>query len=128
VQLQDAVSLEHVLPQTPLAGSDWIKWFPNENEREAWTHRLANLVPLDRKKNSSASNHDFAKKKDVYFGGKGTASPFVLTQDVRSKSEWTPALLAERQERLVGLLKKHWALEVSPTESGSRAPGTTTAT
>jgi hypothetical protein len=128
VQLQDAVSLEHVLPQTPLAGSDWIKWFPNENEREAWTHRLANLVPLDRNKNSSASNYDFAKKKDAYFRGKGKASPFVLTQEVRSEDKWTPELLIRRQERLVGLLKKHWALEVSPTESGSRAPGTTTAT
>jgi hypothetical protein len=112
VQLQDAVSLEHVLPQTPPAGSEWIKWFPDENEREAWTHRLANLVPLDRKKNSSASNADFAKKKDTYFRGKGTASPFVLTQEVRAENEWTPAILAKRQERLVGVLKKHWDLDI----------------
>lgn len=90
VQLQNAVSLEHVLPQTPPEGSDWVMWFPNKGEREAWTHRLANLVPLDRNKNSSASNYDFAKKKNVYFKGKGTASPFVLTQEVRSENEWTP--------------------------------------
>lgn len=110
VQLQDAVSLEHVLPQNPPDGSDWIKWFPDENEREAWTHRLANLVPLDRRKNSSASNYDFATKKNVYFKGKGTASPFVLTQEVRSESEWTPTVLAKRQKRLVGILTKHWDL------------------
>ena len=113
VQLQDAVSLEHVLPQTPPAGSDWIKWFPNEDKRDGWTHRLANLVPLDRKKNSSASNYDFAKKKDAYFKGKGTASPFVLTQEVREENEWTPMLLEERQKRLVGILKDHWNLAVS---------------
>jgi hypothetical protein len=101
-----------VLPQTPPAGSEWIKWFPDENEREAWTHRLANLVPLDRKKNSSTSNADFAKKKDTYFRGKGTASPFVLTQEVRAENEWTPAILAKRQERLVGVLKKHWDLDI----------------
>ncbi|GAB4348175.1 MAG: DUF262 domain-containing protein [Immundisolibacter sp.] len=128
VQLQDAVSLEHVLPQTPPDGSDWLKWFPDENEREAWTHRLANLVPLDRNKNSSASNYDFAKKKNVYFKGKGTASPFVLTQEVRSEDKWTPAMLIERQERLVGVLKKHWSLDVPPTESVSKALETTTAT
>lgn len=128
VQLQNAVSLEHVLPQTPPDGSDWLQWFPDENEREAWTHRLANLVPLDRNKNSSASNYDFAKKKNVYFKGKGTASPFVLTQEVRSEDKWTPAMLIDRQERLVGVLKKHWALDVSPTESVSKAPETTTAT
>jgi len=113
VQLQDAVSIEHVLPQNPPNGSDWIKWFRDEDERAAWTHRLANLVPLDRKKNSSASNYDFAKKKDVYFRGKGKASPFVLTQDVREESEWTPALLAKRQQRLIDVLKKHWDLYVS---------------
>jgi hypothetical protein len=128
VQLQNAVSLEHVLPQTPPDGSDWLQWFPDENDREAWTHRLANLVPLDRNKNSSASNYDFAKKKNVYFKGKGTASPFVLTQEVRSEEKWTPAMLVDRQERLVGVLKKHWALEVSPTESASKTPDITTAT
>jgi len=113
VHLQNAVSLEHVLPQTPPDGSDWLQWFPDANEREAWTHRLANLVPLDRNKNSSASNYDFAKKKDVYFKGKGTASPFVLTQEVRSESEWTPALLAERQRRLVDILRSHWGLAIA---------------
>ncbi|WP_455001914.1 DUF262 domain-containing protein [Cardiobacterium hominis] len=119
VQLQDAVSLEHVLPQTPLDGSDWIKWFPDEDERDGWTHRLANLVPLDRNKNSSASNYDFAKKKDAYFKGKGKASPFVLTQEVRAENEWTPTLLAERQKRLVGVLAEHWNLAVSTDTEAS---------
>ena len=112
VQLQNAVSLEHVLPQTPPDGSDWLQWFPDGNERETWTHRLANLVPLDRNKNSSASNYNFAKKKDVYFKGKGTASPFVLTQEVGREETWTPAMLIDRQKRLVGVLKKHWDLEL----------------
>lgn len=118
-QLQDAVSLEHVLPQTPPDGSDWIKWFPDEDERDGWTHRLANLVPLDRNKNSSASNYDFAKKKDAYFKGKGKASPFVLTQEVRAENEWTPTLLAERQKRLVGVLAEHWNLAVSTDTEAS---------
>lgn len=113
VQLQDALSLEHVLPQTPPDGSEWIKWFPNEEERLGWTHRLANLVPLDRKKNSSASNYDFTRKKNAYFIRNGIASPFVLTQEVRATTEWTPAVLAERQERLVGVLKEHWNLSVA---------------
>lgn len=113
VQLQTAMSLEHVLPQTPSENSDWISWFPEEEEREAWTHRLANLVPLDRGKNSSASNYDFAKKKEVYFRGKGTASPFVLTQEVRSQNAWTPTILADRQQRLIGYLKDHWNLAVA---------------
>lgn len=112
VQLQNAVSLEHVLPQNPPSGSEWITWFPDEDERNDWTHRLANLVPLDRNKNSSASNYDFSRKKDTYFKGKGVASPFVLTQEVRAENEWTPIILAERQKRLIEILKNHWELNV----------------
>ncbi len=121
VQLQDAVSLEHVLPQTPPDGSDWIKWFPDEDECDGWTHRLANLVPLDRNKNSSASNYDFARKKNVYFKGKGKASPFVLTQEVRAENEWTPTLLTERQKRLVHVLSTHWNLEIAADNSPAAA-------
>ena len=67
-------------------------------------------MPLHIRKNPAASNYDFATKKDVYFRGKGTASPFVLTQEVRTEKEWTPAILAKRQQRLVGILKEHWNL------------------
>ena len=119
VRFQDAVSLEHVLPQTPPDGSDWIKWFPDKDERDYWMHRLANLVPLDRKKNSSARNCDFARKKEVYSEGKGKASPFVLTREVWEKNEWTPTLLAERQKRLVGVLAEHWNLAVSTDTAAS---------
>ncbi|MBI6179188.1 DUF262 domain-containing protein [Serratia proteamaculans] len=106
----DYLSLEHVLPQKPPVDSDWLKWFPNDDERDTWTHRLANLVPLHFRKNPAASNYDFVTKKSVYFKGKGTASPFVLTQEVRSENEWTPAILAERQQRLISVLKEHWNL------------------
>jgi hypothetical protein len=127
-QAFDHLSLEHVLPQTPPAASDWIKWFPDEDERDTWTHRLANLVPLHVRKNPAASNYDFATKKNVYFKGKGTASPFILTQEVRSEDTWIPAMLGDRQKRLVGVLEKHWELEVPSTESVSKATDTTTAT
>ena len=110
LQLQNAVSLEHVLPQTPADGSQWLQCFPDEDERQAWTHRLANLVLLDRNKNSAASNYDFVKKKDVYFTGKSVASPFVLTQDVRAEASWTPGVLQARQTRLLSLLTRHWDL------------------
>jgi len=79
------------------------------------------------RKNPAASNYDFAAKKNVYFKGKGTTSPFILTQEVRSEGAWTPAMLNDRQKRLVGVLERHWELEVPPTESVSKAPDTTTA-
>ena len=120
-QAFDHLSLEHVLPQTPPADSDWIKWFPDEDERDGWTHRLANLVPLHVRKNPAASNSDFATKKNVYFKGKGTASPFVLTQDVRSENDWTPTLLTERQKRLMGVFKEHWDLAFADDKGSGTA-------
>jgi hypothetical protein len=129
-QAFDQLSLEHVLPQTPPEGSEWMKWFPDEDLRESWTHRLANLVPLHARKNPAASNYDFATKKNVYFRGKnGTASPFILTNEVRIEGEWTPALLDVRQQRLVGVLNKHWDLDagIGSSSAGSPAPDGTTA-
>lgn len=104
------LSLEHVLPQTPPKDSEWIMWFPDEEERDSWTHRLANLVPLHVRKNPAASNFDFATKKDVYFKGKGTNCPIVLTQEVRDETEWTPRVLEKRQSKLLGKLADHWEL------------------
>ncbi len=119
-QAFDHLSLEHVLPQTPPAASDWIKWFPDEEERDSWTHRLANLVPLHVRKNPAASNLDFTTKKNVYFKGKGTASPFILTQEVRSEDSWMPSMLATRQKRLVGVLENHWELTVSEQQASQQ--------
>ncbi|RKH39473.1 DUF262 domain-containing protein [Corallococcus sicarius] len=111
------VSLEHILPQTPPADSDWLTWFPDKDNRDSWTHRLANLVPLHIRKNPAASNFDFTTKKDVYFLGKGKASPFILTNEVRAEASWTPDLLSARQERLVGILSTHWDLDVRVPEA-----------
>lgn len=103
------ISIEHVLPQSPSAGSQWLDWFTDSDERGAWTHAIANLVLLSHRKNSQASNYEFARKKDAYFR-KGGVAPFALTTEVVSHSEWTPAILEERQARLLQVIKDHWKL------------------
>ena len=60
-------SVEHVLPQNPRRDSQWMVWFPTEDERRYWTHRLANLVLLSHRKNARASNWDFERKKGSTF-------------------------------------------------------------
>ena len=60
------ITVEHVLPQNPNDDSKWIRCFSDE-EREYWTHRLANLVLLSRRKNSQAQNYEFDRKKTEYF-------------------------------------------------------------
>ena len=103
------VSVEHVLPQNPNPDSEWMHNFPNQEEREQWTHRLANLVLLSRRKNTRASNYDFANKKSQYFT-KNDVSLFALTTRVVNESEWTPEVLRRRQVELIEVLKEEWRL------------------
>lgn len=66
LNLPDEISVEHILPQTPGKTSQWIKDF-KEEQREAWLHRLGNLMLLSRRKNTSLGNLDFADKRVRYF-------------------------------------------------------------
>ncbi len=103
------ISIEHVLPQSPSPNSKWVTRFPDEEEREQWTHRLGNLVLLSRRKNSQAQNYDFERKKSEYFQ-RGGVTPFPLTTEVVNESEWTPQVLDQRQKRLINRLKSEWSL------------------
>jgi hypothetical protein len=100
------ITVEHVLPQNPKVDSVWTQTF-SEDQRKTWTHKLANLVLLNRAKNSEAQNFDFEKKKSRYFSGVGVA-PFALTSQVLNFTEWTPVVLQDRQQDLLGVLKSEW--------------------
>ncbi len=106
---RSTVTIEHVLPQNPRERSEWIEWFPENAEREKWTHRLANLVLLSRRKNVQASNFEFNKKKTEYFHREGIP-PFPLTIDVINAKEWTAKVLEARQTKLVDKLATEWRL------------------
>lgn len=103
------ITVEHVLPQNPKVASKWTRTF-SEDQRLEWTHRLANLVLLNRIKNSEASNYDFADKKTKYFTTKHGVVNFALTSQVLSRETWTPEHLQHRQAQLVALLAKEWQL------------------
>jgi len=110
------VTIEHVLPQTPDAQSQWVKDFSDVTVRQQWVHRLGNLLLLSRRKNSKASNWDFEKKKHAYFGMKANVSDkavttFALTSQVLLASEWTAESLAQRQTHLLATIEKQWHLE-----------------
>jgi hypothetical protein len=105
----DLITVEHVLPQNPEAESQWERWFPDPTVRAEVVHRLGNLALLTRKKNSSARNFEFDKKKTSYFT-KGGVSPFAITTQVVKEKEWTPALVERRQGELLDKLKGVWRL------------------
>ncbi|GAA8909272.1 DUF262 domain-containing protein [Helicobacter pylori] len=108
--------VEHILPQKPDPSSQWVKDF-SEEERELYTHSLANLTLLGGTKNSQASNLDFKDKKKIYMGEeiKSKKIPRVMTCykmtiDVAQCTEWTPKSLEERKERLIQIIESVLAL------------------
>ncbi len=103
------ITVEHVLPRNPKQKSSWHRNF-NESERDYWTHRLANLVLLNRAKNSEAQNYDYDVKKSKYFTGKNGVSVFALTSQVLNTPKWNPKVLDERQKALVAALVNEWVL------------------
>ena len=105
-----SVTVEHVLPQKPSANSEWMTWFSEDDERIEWTHKLANLVLLSRRKNARASNWGFDRKKNEYFR-RGGVAPFALTSQVLNEREWTPSVLARRQRELLGAFQREWRLD-----------------
>ncbi len=98
--------VEHILPQQPGSSSQWVKDF-SEEERELYTHSLANLTLLGGTKNSQASNLDFKDKKKIYMGEEiklNKKKPFKvmtcykMTIDIAHKyTEWTPTSLEKRR-------------------------------
>lgn len=103
------ITVEHVLPQSPRDGSNWLQNF-TEEEREYWTHRLGNLLLLNRRKNSQAQNYDFPKKKETYFKSSSGVAVFALTTQVLQESAWTPEVVERRQKELKEVLITEWQL------------------
>lgn len=114
------LTIEHVLPQTVVADSEWEESWPTEEVRQQWVHKIANLVPLTQQRNSAASNLDFAKKKTAYFGGRKGVSSYVMTTQVLNTPEWTPEVVEKRQKDLVEVLAAGWNLKPAPAACQSK--------
>ncbi|WQR86148.1 DUF262 domain-containing protein [Helicobacter pylori] len=106
--------VEHILPQKPDSSSQWVKDF-SEEERECYTHSLANLTLLGGTKNSQASNLDFKDKKKIYMGEENKLNKkktprvmtcYKMTIDIAHKyTEWTPKSLEKRKEELIKIIE-----------------------
>ncbi len=118
IKMDDDLHVERILPQNPDPSSQWVKDF-SEEERELYTHSLANLTLLGGKKNtkalSQALNQDFKEKKEIYMGkpialdNKKTFKVMdcydMTKNDVCRYTEWTPKSLEKRKEELIEIIE-----------------------
>ena len=104
------LTIEHVLPQTVHPKSNWAKLWPNEDDRNIWLNKIANLVPLTRRHNSQAQNYDFDVKKTSYFTGKNGTTSYALTTQVLGEQDWGKSVVAARQHNLLNEFKNNWEL------------------
>ncbi|WRF52288.1 DUF262 domain-containing protein [Helicobacter pylori] len=106
--------VEHILPQKPTLSSQWAKDF-SEEERERYTHSLANLTLLGGEKNTKASNLDFKDKKKIYMGEEirlnkkktpRVMTCYKMTIDIAHHyTEWTPKSLEKREKDLMSIIE-----------------------
>lgn len=118
------LTIEHVLPQTPAADSEWLSTWPDADQRTRWTHRIANLIPLTRKKNSQAQNFDFQTKKEKYFTGKFGTTTYALATQILGYATWTPDDVIERQKHLLKVYSACWDLDYVETPYDSEETDT----
>ncbi len=114
IQMDKNLHVEHILPQKPTLSSQWAKDF-SEEERERYTHSLANLTLLGGEKNTKASNLDFKDKKKIYMGEEIRLSKkktframtcYDTTKDIAHKyTEWTPKSLEKREKDLMNIIE-----------------------
>ena len=114
-------SIEHVLPKRPADASEWRKWYPDHNQREAATESLGNLVLVSQAVNDRARNQSFERKQDIYRDG-GEDIMLPLRLNVLQSERWEASDVAQRQARLFAHLDEMWGLGLESLASGETIP------
>ena len=93
-------TIEHVLPDS--LDDHWATIF-SEDEHARYVDRLGNYALLEYGKNKGIGQEPFADKAVVL-----ATSQYGLTKDVASSSDWTPAMINDRQKKLARLATTVW--------------------
>lgn len=101
------VTVEHILPRKPAKGSDWWQSFPDQSTVTAHRNRLGNLAFLSLEDNQAVNNQDYKLKLAVL---RRAAEGFALTGHAAGYEAWTPEVIMQRTEALIGILFGPWDL------------------
>ncbi len=91
-------SVEHVLPQRPAPSSQWLKDFPDEEERFSACHSIGNLVLMDYAENLKITNLDFPLKLPAI---KEQSKKYKTLTGIAEKTSWKAADIRERAASMI---------------------------
>ena len=95
------INLEHVLPQKP--EGNWPRF--SDDAVRLYYKRIGNLCLLRATDNSTAKSASFAAKLPYYAN-----SPYELTKQIATETEWTVARINDRQKALARIAVKTWPI------------------
>lgn len=101
---------EHILPQAPDKDSNWLKDFPDADERTKYTYALGNGTLLRDKLNKSIINHDFEIKKhgtESIEGYDKSKIPDTLT--LLDAQQWTAVEINARTVDMANKIVKYYS-------------------
>ena len=110
----DNMTVEHVLPRRARRrAANGASGFPIRAERETCTDSLGNLVLVTKDQNDKASNHEFARKLEIYFNTPDAPS-VALNEGLRGRTEWKAREIRAREADLFQLIEELWQFGVAP--------------
>ena len=97
------VQIEHIMPQKIPKGQERMWGISSEDEHQTYLNRIGNLTILYGAKNSKASNKPFKDKQAEY-----ATSNISITRELTQFADWSPKIIAERQDQLAHLILSIW--------------------
>ena len=95
------INLEHVLPEKPQG--NWPSF--SDDEVRLYYKRIGNLCLLRASDNSAAKSASFEIKRAIY-----RASPYRLTEQIATQTDWTAGEIAARQKSLARIAVNTWSI------------------
>jgi hypothetical protein len=105
---QEPFSVEHLLPLSPEADSQWLRDFPDETLRIFNTGLFGNLFLVRQdSENPLMGNYDFTEKHAILFK-ENRDHPIHSTNELKHQKEWKLNDIAKRQSTLLDGINKIW--------------------
>lgn len=89
----NARSIEHVFPQNPKDGSQWLASHQRA-QLPQFVNKIGNLVLISKSRNSSASNYEFDEKKKRYF--KPRVTDYPRSAQILGYAAWDKQTIEDR--------------------------------